>query len=121
MKAGSTGVGRIVKVWTAALLMHGLAASGAWAAHHETPPDSGRKPWNQERMTELSGQLATEMRAVRNAFRNDPVANQAVSPHRRAAEQMSDALRGLDQSASQLHKRVKDYLSEVHELAEEFG
>ena len=110
MKTGSTRAGkveRIAKVGTSALLMLGLATSGAWATHHETPSDAGLKPWDQERMTELSSQLAKEMKAVRNAFRNDPIANEPVSPHRRAAQQMSDTLRHLHRTASQLHTRVK--------------
>ncbi len=46
----------------------------ATAKEPEAAADAnGRKPWNQEQMTDLTGQLSRAMREVRQAYRREPV------------------------------------------------
>jgi hypothetical protein len=92
-----------------------LAPLAAVAEHHEGTPASeesaGEGPptqeWNQERMTELSGELATAMAELRRTFRKDPMFRNPRSPNQRAVHNMEQTLRNLELSTRTLSNRVK--------------
>lgn len=67
-----------------------------------------RKPWNQEEMTTLTGELMRAVRDVRNAWRKDPSFANPQNMNRRAAMSLDQNLRGLDRRVTQLHNQVKD-------------
>ena len=66
-----------------------------------------RKPWDQERMTELTGELVTALREVRRAWRREPAFRDTANPNRSAALQLDQNLRDLDRRATQLRGRVQ--------------
>jgi len=80
------------------------AEAGATAAE---PAGTPTKPWDQARMTELTGELATSMAAIRRAFRKEPLFRNPQSPNQRAVHNMEQTLRSLEQSTRQLSNRVK--------------
>jgi len=65
------------------------------------------KEWNQERMTELSGELATAMAQLRRTFRKEPVFRNPQSPNQRAVHNMEQTLRNLELSTRRLGNTVK--------------
>ena len=69
---------------------HEKAAAGAPVAAADTPA----KPWNQEEMTTLTGELSQGVRDVRQAWRQEPLFR-------------DQDLRHLDRLTTQLHTRVK--------------
>jgi TolA-binding protein len=77
------------------------------AASSATTTATERKPWDQERMTELTGELVTALREVRRAWRREPAFRDTANPNRSAALQLDQRLRDLDRRATQLHSRVK--------------
>ena len=100
----SMRVKRLLAVAMALALSPILAA----AEEPEAAADAnGRKPWNQEQMTDLTGQLSRAMREVRQAYRREPVFRDSHNPNRRAAMRMDEVLRNLARASTQLHNRVK--------------
>jgi hypothetical protein len=100
--------------WAAALTFL-LVPVPVLADHHEAgeaaqgaAEEKGRKPWDQAAMTDLTAQLADSTAALRRAFRGDPVFSTPENPNRRAALQMEDTLRSLQNSTRQLRNRVRD-------------
>ena len=94
-----------------------LAPTSGFTAHHESAesteaqegaePEAGeRKPWDQERMTELSGELADATSALRRAFRQEPTFRNPKTPNRNAVHQMEQTLRNLEIATRRLHNRV---------------
>jgi hypothetical protein len=69
--------------------------------------ESDRIPWDAEKMTALTGDLARSVRDVRRAWRKDPAFANPNNPNRRAAMELDQTLQMLDQRATQLHNRVK--------------
>lgn len=104
----SMRIGGITRATAAALALL-LVGAVALAEHHEDTPaePEGRKPWNQEEMTDLSGRLARALRDVRSAYRKEPGYRDPGNPNRRAAQRMDETLRALEKSATQLHNQVK--------------
>lgn len=82
------------------------AAAAPEAAAPEAPVTPPTKPWNQEEMTKLSAQLATQMGEVRDAFRRGPTYRDPVASNQRAAAQLGDTLGQLERSTRQLRDRV---------------
>lgn len=66
-----------------------------------------RKAWDQERMTQLSADLAKAMAAVRQSFRREPGFRDPSNPNRRANQRMGEILRALEQSCRQLSNKIK--------------
>ena len=93
----------------AAILLLLLAPAAALAESHEaaTAGDDGRRPWDQERMTELTGELSSSMGQIRRAFRRKPTFRNPKTPNQRAVHSMEQTLRGLEFSTRQLHNRVR--------------
>jgi hypothetical protein len=95
-----------------------LAPLAAGATSHEAAeaapagdavaPDVERKPWNQEEMTTLTGQLMRAVRDVRDAWRKDPAFRNPISTVRRSAMSLDQNLRDLDRRTTQLHSQIKD-------------
>jgi len=79
------------------------AATAAADAAEDTTP---QLEWDSERMTQLTADLATAMRDVRNSFRKNPVMQTPDSGKRRTADQMMEVLRGLDRHTASLATRV---------------
>jgi len=65
-----------------------------------------RKPWDAEKMTTLTAELARAVRDVRRAWRSEPAFRDSNNPNRRAAAALDENLRDLDQRTSQLATRV---------------
>jgi hypothetical protein len=93
-----------------------LAAPGARAEHHEAQAghaeaapaaEPERKPWDQARMQELSGQLAKAVDEVRQAFRREPGYRDPSNPNRRASERMDEILKSLRSSTRQLAAKLE--------------
>ena len=86
-------------------------APSVWATHHEeeaaAPPSDERKPWDQDRLTELTGELATAISQLRRTYRKEPSFRDPNNPNRRASQQLEQTLRQLEQSTRQLSNRVK--------------
>ena len=78
-----------------------------YASTAAEPAGTPTKPWDQARMTELTGELATSMAAIRRAFRKEPLFRNPQSPNQRAVHNMDQTLRSLEQSTRQLSNRVK--------------
>lgn len=72
-----------------------------------TDPEVPALPWDAEKMTELTANLAKEMRGVRNAFRQSPNYQNDRMPNQRAAAKLYQTLKNLDQSCASLAARVK--------------
>jgi hypothetical protein len=102
------GTGRVLIAGATGLLL-ALAPLRAGAEHHEDPPEAQpeRKAWDQESMSQLSGELAKAMSAVRQAFRREPGYRDPNNPNRRAMQKMEQTLKSLERSTRQLHNRVK--------------
>jgi hypothetical protein len=66
-----------------------------------------RKPWNQEEMTALTGQLMRAVRDVRQAWRKDPAFADPMTTNRRAGLALNQNLRDLDRRVTNLHAQVK--------------
>ncbi len=96
-------------VFLAALTMLTSCASSPEkeAASPATTTATERKPWDQERMTELTGELVTALREVRRAWRREPAFASTGNPNRSAAMQLDQNLRNLDRRATQLNSRVQ--------------
>ena len=99
----------------ATALMLLLAPALASAAHHEEEKPSGdagpsqpseRKPWDPERMTELTGKLATATSEVRRAFRREPNFRNPQTPNQRAVHQQEQTLRNLEIATRRLASQV---------------
>jgi len=92
-----------------------FAPLAAVAEHHEGTPASEEpaaegpptQEWNQERMTELSGELATAMAQLRRTFRKEPGFRNPQSPNQRAVHNMEQTLRSLELSTRKLSNQVK--------------
>jgi hypothetical protein len=95
--AGATGV------------LLGLAPLAAGAQEPESQPAAQpeRKAWDAESMSQLSGELAESMAAVRQAFRREPGYRDPNNPNRRAMQKMEQTLKSLEKSTRQLRNRVK--------------
>ncbi len=110
----SLGCGKSTPDETKATDAMGEASEHAHA-HHEGQNEEDilsrnevpMKPWDQERMTELSQQLADAMLALRNSFRNNPVLRTPDSRKRVAAAEMMDTLRNLDRHCRALATQVR--------------
>ena len=117
---------RVLLVLVAAFALLAASTPAAFASHHEadeagstdasakqpaeegyTDPKIPALPWDAEKMTELTARLSKEMRAVRNAYRQSPNYNNDRMPNQRAANDMFDTLKTLDQSCASLAKRVE--------------
>jgi DNA-directed RNA polymerase subunit F len=61
--------------------------------------------WDQERVTELSGELAAAISALRRTERKDPAG--VVSTQRRAWDSYLQTLRSLEQSSNNLNRRLE--------------
>ena len=61
--------------------------------------------WDQERVTELAGELATAISALRRTERKDPAG--VVTTQRRAWDSYLSTLRKLEQSANNLQRRLE--------------
>ena len=97
----------------AALLCLLFVNGSALASHHEEGEEGGNggeetteTAWDAERMTQLTADLAKQMRAVRDAFRQSPNFRNPAGPNRRAADAMAGILKSLDSSCSSLATRV---------------
>ena len=96
--------------WTLrTLLLLLLAPTPALAAHHEGAEagTDGRKPWDAERMTALSAELATSAAQIRRTFRKDPNFRNPKTPNQNAVHQMEQTLRNLEITTRRLSKQVK--------------
>ncbi len=74
------------------------------AADENTVPDL---EWDQERMTQLTRELADAMLAVRNSFRNDPINHNPDIGMRQSATEMNEILRNLDRHCRSLATQVE--------------
>ncbi len=83
---------------------HGPIPDEEAAAPADTPPEL---EWDQERMTQLTADLAQAMAAVRTSFRNDPVSRSPDLGQRQSAQQMSTILRGLERHTRSLATPVE--------------
>jgi len=92
---------------TAAPVSAGPAAEAAEAGDAAAADTIPAREWDQERMTQLTGDLAKAMLAVRNSFRNDPVMQSPDVGMRRSAEQMGEILRNLDRNCRSLATQVE--------------
>ncbi len=100
---------RLASAPTAAALVVLLAAATAQAESHEgASSQDGRRPWNQEVMTDLSGRLSRTMSDIRRAFRREPNFRNPATPNQRAVHNMEQTLRALEISTRQLHKRISN-------------
>jgi hypothetical protein len=85
-----------------------LAAAGEASSEPVLKDARQRRPWDAARMTELTAQLATAMRELRQAFRREPNVRDQNSPNRRATQNMEETLRTLERSTAQLARQVAD-------------
>jgi hypothetical protein len=67
---------------------------------------SERKPWDAERMTELSAELAQATSEVRRAFRREPNFRNPATPNQRTVHQMEQTLRDLEIATRRLASQV---------------
>ena len=65
------------------------------------------KPWDQERMKELSSTLAKQLRDVKNTFRKSALASLAGTPQEAAAQKLYSTLQVLDRSGRQFAANIE--------------
>ncbi len=85
-----------------------LAATAQAESHEASSAQDGRRPWDQEVMTDLSGQLSRYMAGLRRGFRREPNFRNPKTPNQRAVHNMEQTLRALEISTRQLHNRVSN-------------
>ncbi len=76
--------------------------------HADDHEDQQPRVWDQEKLTQLTADLAEAMSAVRTSARNEPSVIQRQQMNDRTVAQYLESLRMLERSTGQLSRRIRD-------------